>query len=81
MRSGLRTGEVSMAAKSKKPPPRIIRAWIGFTDDKPYVFRNDHGQDEWCVFTNREHARQAFEDVRRCDVVIEQSKDRGGEHG
>jgi hypothetical protein len=49
---------------------RVIDAWIGYTDGKPYVYVNDHGQAEWCVFTNRDDARKAFGDVRKVRLCI-----------
>lgn len=51
---------------------KFIRAWIGYSDGKPYRYLNEHGQWEWCTFTNRRDARQAFEDVRRCTIVVDQ---------
>lgn len=53
---------------------RTIKAWIGYTDGKPYKYTNDHGQKEWCVFRNRADARRAFCDVRRVTLVIEESR-------
>lgn len=49
---------------------RIINAWIGYSDGKPYMFFNDYGQWEWCVFTNRADARKAFADVRKARLCI-----------
>lgn len=58
----------------KNGPLRVIHAWIGYSDGKPYVFRNDHNQDEWCVFTTRADARKAFADVRRVSLLITEGK-------
>lgn len=49
---------------------RVIEAWIGYSDGKPYVFYNEHNQREWCVFTNRADARKAFADVRAVQLRI-----------
>ncbi len=53
---------------------RIIDAWIGYTDGKPYIFRNEHEQREWCVFTSRGDARRAFCDVRPVRLMIAEGK-------
>lgn len=51
---------------------RVINAWIGYSDDRPYIYLNDHQQFEWCVFTNRKDARKAFADVRKVRLTIEE---------
>jgi hypothetical protein len=49
---------------------RVINAWIGYSDGRPYVYFNDYHQAEWCVFTNRADARKAFADVRKVRLNI-----------
>lgn len=56
---------------------RIIDAWIGYTDGRPYIFRNEYEQREWCVFTNRADACKAFADVRRVRLMIAEGKNEG----
>lgn len=49
---------------------RKWKAWVGFSDGKPYVWapeKNDK-PSEYCCFNNRAIARKSFEDVRRVEI-------------
>lgn len=52
---------------------RTIKAWVGYADGEPYVYINDYGQREWCVFVNRADARRAFSDIRRVTLTIQET--------
>lgn len=66
---------------SKQNGIKIVRAWIGFSDGKPHSYQScaEDLKTVWAVFKTRKEGREAYEDVRRCDLVIRTN--RGTKHG
>ena len=55
--------------KTKKQ--RKIKAWMGFTDGKPYLSYNPlHDKQEYCVYKTKKVARVDFDDVRPVIISI-----------
>lgn len=49
-----------------------VKAWIGFTDGKPYFAYNEReGMDktEYCIYKTLDAAKKDFEDVRSCTIT------------
>lgn len=56
----------------KKTIQRKVKAWMGFTDGKPYfAYDERHDNQEYCIYKTRRAAKDDFEDVRPCTITYQ----------